>query len=46
MYAARDRRGPINFSGKVCFGSQLHLLCLTYCLKDGFFFLKEKELCI
>lgn len=49
LCAARDRRGTINFAGKVCFGTLLHLLCLTYCLKEGFFFVvvvKEKELCI
>lgn len=42
MCAARDRKGTINFAGKVCFGTLLHLLCLTYCLKEGFFFVKGK----
>lgn len=48
MCAARDRRGTINFAGKICFGTLLYLLCITYCLKEAFFFfwLKEKELCI
>lgn len=46
MCAAGDRRGTINFAGKICFGALLIFALHHILFKRGVFVLREKELCI